>query len=159
LATVATASANGKPTAFKYQWQDAIRQPCGLRPTTRHVLLVLSFYMREDGLGAYPSIETLRFRTGVSRRTVIRALRDAQKGGFLRWRKGQPGRSNQYEATLPRWCHGGTQHTKPSAPKGARAEGGALSSLPEDACARCEQKLPLHPPDFLHCRSCLAVAS
>src|ERR1700683_5272971 len=49
-----------------------------LPPTDKLVLLALADHMHKDSTGAYPSIELLMWKTGLSRRPVQKALRRMQ---------------------------------------------------------------------------------
>jgi DNA-binding transcriptional MocR family regulator len=77
----------------------------------RLVLLVLSMHMDPHGF-AFPSISRLSTESGLSRRQVIRVIREAQHQGWLR--KTQLRSSvngymrNEYQAELPWYlCDGG----------------------------------------------------
>lgn len=75
----------------------------------RHVGLTLSLYMDRDGLGAWPSQETLAQRTGLSSRSVRDALARLVEA---RWLSREPRKSPrgirnprwgyEYVATLPK---------------------------------------------------------
>lgn len=96
---------------FKFRWQRAVLDS-GLPTGVKTVLLVICSYMRVDGVGAYPTIETIArdaslsaFRAGLH----VQAAVDA--GWITRWERGstetlrgraaQGWRHYQYAATIP----------------------------------------------------------
>jgi hypothetical protein len=95
---------------FKFAWQWALSSEFGPKSATdRHVALVLSLYMRTDGLGAWPSQSTLAARSGLSARSVRDSLHRLVKGKWLSrvTRKPRRGRAAKglgydYAARLPR---------------------------------------------------------
>ena len=95
---------------FLFAWRHALNSAEGpRRAPDRQVALVVSLYMNGDGLGAWPSQETLAVRTALTARTVRDALkrlcserwlsRDARKSprGVKSKRWGY-----EYRARLPR---------------------------------------------------------
>jgi hypothetical protein len=83
-----------------FRWRDAIVNST-LTPTQRFVALVLSLHMDREGDSCWPSLSTLAAETGLSRRTVIRALNDLDPD-FLMRKRGGPGRGpTRYTAVLP----------------------------------------------------------
>jgi hypothetical protein len=92
-----------------YRWHEAFTSANGPSANVRHVLHVLSRYMKPDGTGAWPSQSTLAQKTNLGERTVRRALAEAARlGWILRRAKRDPrrdGRSwrrTEYMATLPK---------------------------------------------------------
>jgi DNA-binding transcriptional MocR family regulator len=95
---------------FLFAWRNAFASEegpsCGV---DRHVAMTLSLYMNGDGLGAWPSQDTLALRTGLTDRTVGRALERLCGEG---WLARQPRKSSrgirhkrygyEYRATLPK---------------------------------------------------------
>lgn len=61
----------------------AIKQEIVTDPTPRHVLLVLANYAGADGEDAFPSVERLSKETGMSSRSVQRALRTLEESGLI----------------------------------------------------------------------------
>lgn len=61
----------------------AIRQEVVTEPTPRHVLLVLANYAGADGEDAFPSVDRLAKETGMSARSVQRALRVLEDAGLI----------------------------------------------------------------------------
>lgn len=104
---------------FLFAWRHALASDAGpigrdgragsSGPVCRHVGLTLSLYFNSDGLGAWPSQDTLAARTGLSAKAVNRALKTLCEQGWLT-REGRPGPSRrrhkrwgfEYRATLPR---------------------------------------------------------
>jgi hypothetical protein len=144
---------------FLHVWRDAVRHPrAPIRPTTRQVLIELSYWMDPNGEGWRPATG-LSERTGRSRSTIFDAIKQAEKMGYLRHKPGRTGVANTYFASLPRWVkfqrpESGHHTSHDSAPKGARAVGAAPSSLPEDECFGCGGKRALLPPDYAYCEDC-----
>lgn len=64
----------------------ALTQQSVTEPKQRHVLLCLANYADEQGRGAWPSINRLTRDTGMSRSSVIRALKSLREAGAI-----QPG--------------------------------------------------------------------
>lgn len=92
---------------FKYR--DYIRSNEFPRdPTLRHILHVISFYMDENGKGAYPTQEQIAQDTGYNRETVSRRIEKAKTLGVIQVVKNQqPGQkyaNNVY--FLPRRFYG-----------------------------------------------------
>ncbi len=89
---------------FLLRWRKVIASEHGpAAPTTRHVLLTLSVYMRQDG-DCYPSTRELSAATGLSERSVCTHLDIAQKDGWINRRLAGSGRAWKhmaYQATLP----------------------------------------------------------
>ena len=87
---------------FVVTWRKAIRGSL-LPPASRHVLLTLSDYMNLDGTRGFPGGERLANDTGLSSRTVYRALSTAVGAGFLDVvaHGGGRGRATHYVAALP----------------------------------------------------------
>ena len=82
-----------------FSWRGAICDS-GLAPSARHVALTLSLHMNERGGSCFPSISTLERETGLSRNTVLAALRELESAGWITVKRAA--RSvNRYSATLP----------------------------------------------------------
>jgi hypothetical protein len=93
-----------------FSWRGAICDS-DLAPTVRHVALTLSLHMNERGGSAFPSVERLAHETGLSDRTVQKALHTLVERGWLahanagnRGGRPKPGtiRTNCYEASVPK---------------------------------------------------------
>jgi len=83
-------------------WREAIRDSETLSANARYVALLLSIYMRSDGTNAFPSIDTLASRTRRCRRTIVDALDELERTGYLSIvHGGGRGRPNRYTARLP----------------------------------------------------------
>lgn len=85
---------------FLFAWRHAVSSAEGPQlASDRHVALVLSLYMGSDGLGAWPSQQTLMVRTGLVIRTIRPALKRLLAEGWLtrQARKGPRG------IRAPRW--------------------------------------------------------
>lgn len=65
-----------------FRWRQAILDS-ELRSTERLVALVLSTHMDRHGASCYPSLTTIARESGVSRRTVLRALAALELAGLL----------------------------------------------------------------------------
>lgn len=61
----------------------AISQQIVKEPTARHVLLVLASYADKLGRSAFPSTDSLQDDTGLSRRTIYRALKVLEASGVI----------------------------------------------------------------------------
>ena len=69
---------------FLFAWRHALCSAQGPRhPADRHVALVLSLYFNGDGLGAWPSQQTLALRSGLAVRTIRPALARLVAGHWL----------------------------------------------------------------------------
>ena len=88
----------------QFTWQAAIRQS-PLSSNTKLVLLMLSLYMNHITTAAWPSMTTLASDTGLSKRSVQRALQEARDTGFLvkteRFTETKGQTSNLYSACIP----------------------------------------------------------
>lgn len=82
-----------------FSWRSAICDS-GLTPSARHVALTLSLHMNERGGSCFPSISTLEAETGLSRNTVLTALRQLEAGGWITVKRSERA-VNRYTATLP----------------------------------------------------------
>lgn len=98
-----------------FAWQRALRDESGLPQLTKHVLLTLSTYMKQDGTGAFPAQQTLADACGVSVRTVRKHIADAIEAGWIeKVRQGRHvGRGSSYSneyaiSDLWWWSAGGT---------------------------------------------------
>lgn len=94
------------PKRALFDWQRAVASEHGPEsPTCRHILLTLSLDASASTLDAFPSIDRLALRTGLSRRAVINQLWNAEaegwfkrsmlRGGGKRWRH------SVYHLTIP----------------------------------------------------------
>ena len=113
-------------------WRNAIASANGPKSaTTRHVLLVLSFHMHDDGTQAWPSTRKLAERTGLSERAVCEHLGRAEAEGWIeRRRRGLPERGwiHEYTAMVPPMALTDGQHhgtDGESAPRGLNPDVGA----------------------------------
>jgi hypothetical protein len=87
--------------------------------TRRWVAIALSLHMNRDLRKCFPSITTLAEETGLGRSTVIAALNDLEKEGWIHRTPGggrrpgsnAPGRPTQYEGTFPRKQQGSNDGT------------------------------------------------
>lgn len=97
---------NDKPLPAVMKWRNAVLGTGGPRsPTTRFVLLALSYHMDADGGSCFPSHEKLAAETGLSVRCVFNQLKLAQAERWVvvtkkagtnpRWK------FNSYEASVP----------------------------------------------------------
>jgi hypothetical protein len=82
-----------------FTWRTAIAKS-DLPPTARHVALTLSLYMNERGGSAWPSLSTLAGDSGLSTRSIMRAIRVLEREHYLLCEK-RPGTSTLYTATAP----------------------------------------------------------
>lgn len=89
-----------------FTWRSAICDS-DLAPTLRHVALTLSLHMNERGGSCFPTHDQLKDETGLGRSTVIKALGQLEKDGWLLRtpgggrRRGGNGRATEYAATVP----------------------------------------------------------
>jgi hypothetical protein len=72
-----------------------------LDPASRHVALVLAMYMKASDRTCFPSKLTLARRTGYSKRTVDRAIRQLEETGYLDVRHSRGNRKNHYQGVIP----------------------------------------------------------
>ena len=91
----------------RWEWARAFALVNGITGLTQLVLLELAFRGNSDGT-CFPSNQNMTKQLGISRHTVIRAIRDLQDAGaLLMLRRGRPGGgrgSNQYRLTgAPAW--------------------------------------------------------
>lgn len=91
-----------------FSWVRAVSSADGPpKTTTRHVLLALSLYMSTKGDSCFPSIDTLAADTGLSRKSVITHLQEAERLGWIaRTKEPMPGKGKgwnrmTYVATAP----------------------------------------------------------
>lgn len=85
---------------FLFSWRHAVTSEFGPKhPSDRLVALTISLYFNGDGLGAWPSQNTLATRTGLSSKSVGKAIRRLEKAEWLSRlaRKGPRG------IRAPRW--------------------------------------------------------
>jgi DNA-binding transcriptional MocR family regulator len=82
-----------------FSWRSAICDS-ELPPSARHVALTLSLHMNERGGSCFPSISTLEAESGLSRNTVLTALRQLEDGGWITVKRSDRA-VNRYTATLP----------------------------------------------------------
>ncbi|MGA5116869.1 helix-turn-helix domain-containing protein [Streptomyces pseudogriseolus] len=66
--------------AMTWAMQDAPVEDAG----PAHVLLVLADHANDDGTGAFPSVDTIAWKTRMGERTVQRHLRTLEKQGLIR---------------------------------------------------------------------------
>ncbi|MEO9231602.1 MAG: helix-turn-helix domain-containing protein [Devosia sp.] len=88
-----------------FSWRQAILES-NLQPTTRHVLLTLACHMNDAGESCYPSIELLCKETGLSNRSVITHLQNANQDGWIQVSKhgfsGQRWANHEYRMSWPK---------------------------------------------------------
>ena len=88
-----------------YEWQDHIMSATGPPALARLALMALMVHMGTDTLQCYPSLTTVAIRTGLSRRSVIRFLQQAEIMGWIEIARGKKAngrnRPNIYRATMP----------------------------------------------------------
>lgn len=87
-----------------FTWRSAVCDS-DLPPTARHVALTLSLHMNERGGSCFPSREELARETGLSVRTVDKAIRTLEDAGWLHVerpaRQRGRGHPNRYTARVP----------------------------------------------------------
>lgn len=88
-----------------FTWRSRIADS-GLPPTTRLVALTLSLHMNERGDSCFPSLETQSEETGLSKTTVVKALRELEQTGYIvrtvtNGGKGGRGNVTHYRAVHP----------------------------------------------------------
>lgn len=66
-----------------YAWLDAV-ESSDLNHITKHVLHVLSRYFYRDDSTVFPTHETLSKKCGISKSSIIRAIKEAEDRGFIR---------------------------------------------------------------------------
>lgn len=123
----------------RYSWQQAI---CGEQgpqnPIARLVLLIISLHMNAEGVNAWPSQETIARRALVSRRSVVKHLKIAERIGWVaRHPAGfhkQGWRRDGYEAVVPDAVYN-TIPERPweADPQWRRGERGSPPSAPQIA--------------------------
>lgn len=73
-----------KPGSFLVAWRHALASEEGPpKSVDRHVALTLSLHLSTEGLGAWPSQDTVALRTGLTDRTVGRALKRLCDSGWF----------------------------------------------------------------------------
>lgn len=70
------------PISAAWNWRRALIQS-DLSSTTKHVMLTLACHVSEAGYGCFPSMKTLSEETSLTRDTVKRHLRLAEKKGWV----------------------------------------------------------------------------
>lgn len=132
-----------------FAWQRALRDESGLPQLTKHVLLTLSTYMKQDGTGAFPAQQTLADACGVSVRTVRKHIADAIEAGWIeKVRQGRHvGRGSSYSneyaiSDLWTWSAGGT-----GSPPGTVDSGPAGGSPAPTASSQEADGAPQEAPD------------
>jgi hypothetical protein len=93
------------PPVPTFDWQRTLHQH-KLRAAVHHVGLTLSTYANRDGTRAHPSVARLVQDTGLSKRTVLRALEELRSRRlvvrtFRRQQSGRRGLADEYRLTLP----------------------------------------------------------
>ena len=81
-----------KGKGLKYEWVDSFQSERGPSPTVRHVLLCLFTHMNKDGSSCFPGARMIATETGLAKSTVLRAISDAEAGGWVRVEKKRGGR-------------------------------------------------------------------
>jgi DNA-binding transcriptional ArsR family regulator len=98
----------------RWEWEKAVRT-AGLPMAPALVAFALATYADADGTKVRPSQSTVASGLGVSRSTVVRAMRRLRDDGYLRLvREPGPGRTAEYRLTL----HEGAQ----ALPKGGTSD-------------------------------------
>lgn len=92
-------SATPTPAPNRFEWERALLAS-DLPATTRLVALVLATWAGAD-MKCWPSRPTIADRAGISVRTVATHLQRLRDHGWIRSRRGAPGRSNRYTLTVP----------------------------------------------------------
>ena len=69
---------------MSYKIVDEIIEQGGFRPNDKLVLLSLASHADDKKRQAWPSVDTMEFQTGLSRRSVQRSLRNLERLGILR---------------------------------------------------------------------------
>ncbi len=87
-------------------WRDLVRSEQGPEnPTVRLILVNLSFYMDVYGMNTSPSMDRQARETGLSKRSVIRAINSAVKEQWIyveqRRYKGRAWKHNSYILRIP----------------------------------------------------------
>ena len=83
------------------KWQRALQSPAGPHATIRHILLTLSVRMKRDGDNAWPGLRELESRTGLTQRTLITRLDEADEKKWVRRLEHRGGRGGKYRQYLP----------------------------------------------------------
>jgi hypothetical protein len=89
---------------FVFVWKDAVKRDQKLSSKAKLVLVMLMDYADLQGGSCFPSISRLMEDSSLSRNSVKRGLREAQKRGFIsiqERRRGKESTSNLYELKLP----------------------------------------------------------
>lgn len=99
-------------TASKWAWEQKIS------PSEKLVLLVIADHADDQGGSAFPSLERMAQRTGLSRRTVIRAVQALANAGLVAVGKmrGRINACNTYSLALKGVvtpCHSGSDTVTP----------------------------------------------
>jgi DNA-binding transcriptional regulator YhcF (GntR family) len=89
-------------SSIRMAWMRLIaREERGLNKWEKLVALTLATHMDMNGENAWPSLATLARETGLSTRTVQRAIAGLRDKELIRVKPGHgPGRSNRYQAVL-----------------------------------------------------------
>ena len=115
---------------FRFRWERAFRENCGLPASTRLVGLVVATFMDDDGTDAWPGLVTLSRCCGLGQRAVSKHLAVLVESGWLvRTREGRKvgsgagafGQPAAYVASIPAGgtgVHPGTFPTGTDVPPG-----------------------------------------
>lgn len=123
-----------------FSWRGSLLKT-DLPATTKHILLTLSLHVNDADERCFPSIQRLCKETGLSNRTVISHLHDAEKLGWIVTTKntfsGQAWARNSYRLAWPEGSEPDSKGSEPDDIKGGEpdAEGGELNdegSEPDD---------------------------
>lgn len=91
--------------SLRYRWLDAIvgkqGQPVPRGTIAHHAAVTLSAFMSDDGT-CYPGIETLTAVMQWHRATVIRALNELDRQGWITRERGTFGKPTVYHAVIPK---------------------------------------------------------
>lgn len=90
-----------------WSWRQAVAK-ADIPALTKLVLYTLANYMNEHGGGCYPSVETIKKDSGLSKQSVITHLDIAERHGFIKRKKhgfaGQKWARNEYLPAYPAAC-------------------------------------------------------
>jgi hypothetical protein len=90
-------------TTVKFAWTCSVRDDSRVIKSAQHVAFALASFMNGDG-ECKPSLATLADRTGLSKTTIIKALRELVTVGYLEIDFGGGRRHpNIYRARLAKW--------------------------------------------------------
>lgn len=108
------ARAEKGPQAFRFRWEQALRErggETGLTLQAFAVVLIMATYANADGSRVFVSDVQMSQRVGCSRQTWLKWRRQGIDAGWISLLEHRPGRSDIYDLTIPERVNGTEQPT------------------------------------------------